>query len=190
MLPKLSVRNIKVSLFITRVIDINTKIQIIKFGEQLPSVKITIYKHSPKLLNITGLNSFKMLETIKKFIKYLFSCKIVKCRVDSIMLNYKSQTHKKINLNKLADICKDIPDYTLDFNCQIFNAPFLKSKSQRGTMLLFSTGSVQIMGCRKRAYIKANQRLVNTIFSKYDANYSPQKNINIRRSKRILNQKY
>ena len=172
MLPKLLVRNIKVSLFITKSLFINQKIKIIQFPKQnLGSIKITIYQHSPKLLNITGLNSFKSLKIIKQFIKNIYSCKIRKCRIDSIMLNYKAAVHKRINLNKLATICKDIPDYILDFTPEIFNAPFLKSKSQRGTMLLFSTGSVQIMGCKDRRYIKTNQELVNRIFTKYENDY-------------------
>ena len=73
----------------------------------------------------------------------------------------------KINLNRLSKICEQIADYDLDFNCEIFNAPFLKSKSEKGTLLLFSSGSIQVMGCKKKSYIKHNQQLVNRIFSMY-----------------------
>ena len=164
MKKKLEVRNIKVSLFINKPIHIDQKLQILN---PLDSVKITIYKHSPRLINITGVESFRKLRLVKKFIKYHYCCKILRERIDSIMLNYKSLKHMKINLNRLSKVCEQIADYNLDYNCEIFNAPFLKSKSEKGTLLLFSSGSIQVMGCKKIEHIEHNEKLVNTIFSMY-----------------------
>lgn len=161
---KLEVRNIKVSLFINKPIHIDQKLHILN---PLDTVKITIYKHSPQLINITGVGSFRKLRLVKKYIRYHYCCKILRQRIDAIMLNYKSRKHMKINLNRLSKICEQIADYDLDFNCEIFNAPFLKSKSKKGTLLLFSSGSIQVMGCKKKSYIKHNQQLVNRIFSMY-----------------------
>ena len=169
--PKLKIVNIKLSLYTNNPINlnINKKMEVINIYNS--SIKITIYKHSPKLINITGIKSFKELNKLKSLIKDIFDVKIRKQRIDSIMLNYKSKTNMKINLNKLYNICKEIinfyKDYTLDYNCELFNAPFLKSTSGKGTILLFSNGSVQIMGCKKQSYIKDNKLLVNLIYSFY-----------------------
>ena len=53
----------------------------------------------------------------------------------------------------------------------VYNVPKTESKSKNGTLLLFSSGSVQIMGCKDRRYIKTNQELVNRIFTKYENDY-------------------
>ena len=83
------------------------------------------------------------------------------------MLNYKSKTHQKINLNKLSQICNSLPTHRLDYNCELFNAPFLKSKNNRGTLLLFSSGSVQVMGARTLADVEYNRNIVKYIFDQY-----------------------
>ena len=143
MYPKLKIRNIKASFFINKSIPLNTKMLIFN---PVGSLKITIYRHSPKLINVTGISSRKTLKLVKDFLKRLFQCKITKQRIDAIMLNYKSKKHMKINLNKLSKICLslNLSDMILDYNCERFNAPFLKSSSGKGTFLLFSSGSVQI----------------------------------------------
>ena len=175
MYPILKTRNIKISLIINKSIIFSDKILILN---PYKSIKITIYKHTPNLINITGIKSFKKLVKIKYFVEFYFKCQIIKQKTDAIMLNYKSQKNMKINLNKLYDICKDtIPttSYSLDFNSELFNAPFLISKKGRGTMLLFSTGSVQVMGCKKKSYIIDNQKLIKLIYTLYKTKYWDKK---------------
>lgn len=168
--PKLKVVNIKISLFISKPIYIYPLKTIIIKTDTHNSIKITIYNHSPKLINITGIQSFRNLINIKQIVKKLFNVKIKQERIDAIMLNYKSKKHMHINLNKMYKICKNIANYAnynIDYNCELFNAPFFKSSTGKGTILLFSNGSVQIMGCKKKTFIKDNKIFINLLYTLY-----------------------
>ena len=160
----LKIRNIKLSLTVDKPIYINSKMLIIN---PINKVKITIYKHSPYLINVTGIDSYKSFQEIKQILQKTYNFKIIKQNIDSIMLNYKSLKHKKINLNILSRFCHEYKDYTLDFNSELFNAPFLKSKENCGTLILFSTGSVQVMGCKSLLEIKKIIKILNDLFHNY-----------------------
>ena len=169
---ELQVVNIKCSFFIDKPLRINERMKIIN---PYDNVKITIYNHSPNLINVTGIKSFEKLEIFKIYLSNQFSVNIIQERIDAIMLNYKSPIHKKINLNKLSNICSNIKNYNLDFNCELFNAPFLKSKSKNGTLLLFSSGSVQIMGVKRKRDIPFYQIFLFFLFTKYKKLYKQDK---------------
>ena len=102
---KLELKNIKVSLFVNNKIIVDSKIQIYN---PFDNVIITIYKHTPNLINLTGVDSFKKLDEVKKFVKNFYGCRIVKQRIDAIMLNYKSEQRMGINLERLVRILKFI----------------------------------------------------------------------------------
>lgn len=185
MYPQLKTRNIKISFFINRSINLEEKMLIVSIDinsflnnissstadELFDVIKITIYKHTPYLINVTGIRSFKKLKKVKKIIETLFSCKIIKQRIDAIMQNFKSKYHMKINLGEFLKVCQDNPiiksSYRIDYNPELFNAPYLKSTNGKGTILIFSNGSVQVLGCKKREFLKDNQKLIKIIFSQY-----------------------
>ena len=95
------------------------------------STKVTIYKHSPRLLNVTGIRDFNQITSIETSIKEKFQCEIEQKKIDAIMLNYKSKTHQKINLNKLSHICSRLSTHKLDYNCELFNQCHDESKKPR-----------------------------------------------------------
>lgn len=161
---KLKIVNIKLSFLVSRDFCIKQKSIVIPLTT---STKITIYKHSPRLLNVTGIRDFNQISSIETSIKEKFQCEIKEKKIDAIMLNYKSKTHQKINLNKLSHICSRLSTHKLDYNCELFNAPFLKSKTNRGTLLLFSSGSIQVMGAKTLADIEYNREIVKCIYEQY-----------------------
>lgn len=190
--PKLEVVNIKASLFINKKVILNnlkTENNIYSFTIDIPksnifmlknirynntdynSVVLTIYKHSTHLVNITGAKSFTELENIKQFIKTIFQCEIINDeRIDALMLNYCSEIPMDLNLNKIYVICKSVGKFfhfNVDYNPELFNALFFKSTIETGTMLIFSNGSVQVMGCKTEADRLFNQGIINTIITLY-----------------------
>ena len=154
---------------INKNININRRITKVPFK----SVTTNKYVHSPQTIHMTGIRDFLVLKEIKKKIRQDYSCKIIKCKIDAIMLNRTSTVHQKINLNKLEKICNSIPNQIYDYNSELFNGSFLKSKTKGGTINFFSTGSVQAMGVTSLKNKNQIVKLVKLIFEKYDNMYRP-----------------
>ena len=78
---ELQVVNIKCSFFINKPLRINERMKIIN---PYDNVKITIYNHSPNLINVTGIKSFEKLEIFKIYLSNQFSVNIIQERIDAI----------------------------------------------------------------------------------------------------------
>ena len=118
---------------------------IIPFG----NVKITIYWHSPLLINVTGSKSMQDVKCTKKFIETAFNVQCKNLNIDNIFYSYKD--HKNINMSALyyhvSDKFKE--KFVIDYNVELFPGLYMKTKCKgEPTLILFHTGSYTIMGCK------------------------------------------
>lgn len=127
---------------------------------------IIVYRHSPCLLNVTGLKSSKEIRQLWKDLESRFKLHCFKIRIDNIFYSHKDK--KVYNLFHLFYFLKGFcPEaYSVDYNVEIFPGMFLKSKSKTlPTLILFTTGSYSIIGAKSFDSAWRAKIFVNKLFS-------------------------
>ena len=120
-----------------------------KFKSRFGNTSLTIYAHSPLLINLTGLKTIEEIQSVRKYIELVFDVKCSDVRIDNIFYSHKDCC--KIDMNALyyhlRDKFKD--KYVIDYNVELFPGLYMKSKV-RGlpTIIFFRTGSYTIMGSK------------------------------------------
>ena len=106
---------------------------------------ITIYKHSPKSLHITGIKSSSAVTEIFEFLTNVLNMKVSSSKVNNSMFCGKLGQVVDIS-NIIRQIEQNYSCYTYSFVEEIFPALFIKpnwkqKKSGSPTTILFSNGS-------------------------------------------------
>ena len=136
-----------------------------KYKTCLGKATLIIYAHSPLLINLTGLQSMKEVETTRKYIEVVYNVKCSELRVDNIFYSHKDCC--KIDMNALyyhlRDKHKD--KYVIDYNVELFPGLYMKSKVKGlPTIIFFRTGSYTIMGSKSiEILIKYKTFVINTL---------------------------
>lgn len=125
---------------------------------------IFIFGHSPYQLNVTGLKNVEDVEHYVRVIekKYNIKCKDVK--IDNIFISHKD--NKNIKLSNVFYYAKENFShlYLVDYNVELFPGMFLKPKNKKyPTIILFRTGSFQLMGGKNLPSILKAHQIVNDI---------------------------
>ena len=128
---------------------------------------ITIYKHSPTSLHITGIKSSEMVEEIFQFISIVLKTTALSSRINNSMFCGK--------LEHCVDISHIIKRIETKFSCykcnfceEIFPSCFIrppKEKKLEGfpTILLFPNGSFIIMGAKNIQSVKNAQSFLTKL---------------------------
>ena len=82
-------RNIKVRYFFTSNVIPYEKTSK-KYFLQINKIKLTIYKHSPSQVNLTGLNNIKNIDQYKKILEHIFKKKIFNSVIDCFFYSKKN----------------------------------------------------------------------------------------------------
>lgn len=129
------------------------------------NVKIFIFGHSPNLLNMTGLKSFKDIEEVMKIIEKKHKIKCKEVTIDNIFISHKDNKNIKLSnvFHYVQQKFKHL--YLADYNVELFPGMFLKPQcSKWPTIILFRTGSFTIMGGKDiQSIMKAQSLIVNII---------------------------
>ena len=153
-------RNIKINITLEKAVDL----QILHHSQLETSEKktsftlrplyldcvITIYKHSPKSLHITGIKSSTAVTEIFDFLAKVLRMKVSSSKVNNSMFCGKLAQVVHIS-NVVHQIEQNYSHYTCSFVEEIFPALFIKpnwkqKKSGWPTTILFPNGSFIIMG--------------------------------------------
>ena len=137
--------------------------------EFLTKYKIGIYKHSPELINVTGIQSLDDVHQIRSEMEETFSLKIDKeYRVDNIMASRKVQlkfdlkkiiqTIRKKEYDKVFDVDYDLETYAQRIFLKPLEKPF-------PSIQLLYTGSVTVMGCKSIDHLKFCQNVIDRLYS-------------------------
>lgn len=109
-----------------------------------------LFKSGQKLTNHINITQIANVPKIKKSISHLsklLKCHILSVKIDNIIAT--TDTYRKINLRKLL---KDQNFEIKKYNNEIF--PGLFAKFKKGTAIIFHSGKVVIVGCKKLKHIK------------------------------------
>ena len=120
-----------------------------KFISHFGNITLTIYGHSPLLINLTGLTSIKKIHSTRKYIELVYDVKCSDVRIDNIFYSHKD--YRNIDMNALYYHLRDKHQHkhTIDYNVELFPGLYMKSKvKDLPTLILFRTGSYTIMGCK------------------------------------------
>ena len=126
-----------------------------KYTIPFGNVKITIYGHSPLLLNVTGSKSMQEVNRTQKFIETAFNVQCKNLKIDNIFFSYKD--YKNIDMTELYYHVRDKfkEKFVIDYNVELFPGLYMKTKCKgEPTLILFRTGSYTIMGCKSINQVK------------------------------------
>lgn len=145
---KLKLRNLKITVFLkkpTTKKEISTKKIIKKIYLNENKIAITIYKHTPKHIHITGIKNFSRdFSKIREILEKKFS-KIIDIRIDCMFIT--TRMAKCINIEKSVANLKMFKYYFTSYEPEIFSAIIIKPRELKKypTMFLFKTGSIIIL---------------------------------------------
>ena len=111
-------------------------------NQQINTIVITIYGHSPLLLNVTGIERMEEVNIVRDLLEKLYYVKCLNVRIDNIFVSHKDDLN--LDMSKMYYFLRDRYKI-IDYNVEIFNALYIKRKGYP-LISLFRTGSYQIMG--------------------------------------------
>ena len=109
---------------------------------------ITIYKHGPKNLHITGIRSSSMVKEVFFFVENILGTKALTFEINNSMFCGKLDHHIDIS-DVVGKVEQNFSCYACSYVEEIFPALFIKpiqKKSGTPTTILFPNGSYIIMG--------------------------------------------
>ena len=100
-------------------------------------------------VNITRIISLLEIERAIHLLQNLIDCQVFGKKIDNIIAT--SGLNRQINLEKIFFESEN-SDFRLKYNREKFPGIFLKSKF--GTLILFHSGKIVILGCKKESDIR------------------------------------
>ena len=166
----MKVRNIKCSVYTKGFLKDGLKrSEVYKFS--MDEITMFIYGHSPQHLNVTGLKCVEDVKYIMGRIEKKFNIKCINVKIDNIFISHKDTKNIKLS-NVYQHVNQNFKHlYIADYNVELFPGMFLKPKSNAWpTIILFRTGSFQIMGGKDYKCILEAQSLVQNIINHFVKN--------------------
>ena len=162
---KMELKNLKVSLIFD--CDIYHKFESKNYIFKIDDAIFTIYKHSPFLINITGLKNFNQITLYKKQVEERFNKKVQHTRIDNTFFSLKQK--RRIDLNEIYNFLKNNKIFHVNFNIELFSGMYLHPKGREmPTLLLFHTGSYVIMGGKNLKTIYKCENFLKKLISKFE----------------------
>ena len=140
----MKLKNMKVSfLFGENILQKKDGTEKVKFKQR--GVSYTVYKHTPTLLNVTGIKTLAQIKKEKMEMEKYFEKNIVKVRIDNLFFSEKNE--KNINLNAIERYLKNNEMFTVNYHQELFPGMHLLPKDKKyPTIGLFRSGSFTMMG--------------------------------------------
>ena len=137
-------------------------------NEKHGKFSIRIYKHSPHLINVTGIRTLDEVDQIRSELEERFQIKIEKTRVDNLMASRRGKhifdfekmikSIKKNGYDRVFLVCYDVETYAQ----RIFLTP--REKPCPSIQLLY-TGSVTVMGCKSFEDLEFCQQVIDQLYT-------------------------
>ena len=126
---------------------------------------ITIYKHSPTSLHITGIKSNLMIIEVFEFLANVLNTRIISSKINNSMFCGKLEQHVSIP-HIIQEVERNCSFFSCNFCEEIFPALFIKPKKEKRnegipTILLFPNGSFVLMGAKKIDKVRHALRFLN-----------------------------
>ena len=127
---------------------------------------ITIYYHTPSLINATGLKSKEEIKRVIAYLEQRYKNICLSHKIDSTMISHRD--NKLIQMNEVQPCLKTLStEYYCDYEPEIFNGIFLKPICREyPTINLFYTGSFQLLGGRSFDKIEEAITIIKSVIKK------------------------
>ena len=133
---------------------------------KIDNATFTIYKHTPTLVNVTGIRSLDELKKCIKIIEKKYNQSTIKVRIDNTFFSKKNL--KNIDLERVYTHMKKFRGYNVNFNRELFPGMYMIPKPRTyPTILLFTTGSYTLMGGKSLDAIFESEKFVKSLIDKF-----------------------
>ena len=134
---------------------------------KIDNIVFTIYKHSPHLVNVTGLKKLSAIERYRKYLEERFKQKVDFVRIDNTFFSRKQK--KIIDLTRLYEYLKNNRFFRVNYNVELFCGMYLHPRVEKmPTLLLFHTGSYIVMGGKNLKKVYKCERFLERIISMFE----------------------
>ena len=160
----MKIKNIKVRFVFKSDIIEKQKKQIIWKNGKFTS---TIYGGATKFINVTGLKNSREIKQQKLLVEEIYQQKVISVKIDNIF--YSKKDYKNIDMNSLYSYIKENKDYFCNYNIEMFAGMYLHpSNKLYPTILVFRTGSYQIMGGKSLKLIYKSEIFVKELIQMFE----------------------
>ena len=126
----------------------------------------TIYRYTPKLINITGVKSAEEIEQQKTLMEEMFKQKVLQVRIDNTFFSKKD--YKNIDMLTLYKYVKENKDYFVNYNIELFAGMYLHPINKLyPTILVFRTGSYILMGGKSLKLLYESEQFVKDLIQMF-----------------------
>ena len=128
---------------------------------------ITIYGHSRKLVNVTGIKSFDQLKEAKELIEDKLKRRVIKVRIDNTFFSKKN--YENVDMYKVYAFMQGNRLFRVEYNIELFAGMYFHpKKSEYPTILFFRTGSYTMMGAKKKSILVECEHFVINLINKFN----------------------
>ena len=108
------------------------------------SITFTIYRHTPYLVNVTGVKNLEQLSLVKKIIEEKVEQQVHKVRIDNTFFAQKNFAN--VDLNQVYTFMKNSDIFYVYYHIELFAGMYFHPKKEYyATILFFCTGSYRMM---------------------------------------------
>ena len=126
-----------------------------------------IYRHSPYLVNVTGVKTFERLKLARQIIEEKLQQSVLTVRIDNTF--YSQKNYRNVDLIKVYEFMQHHDTFRVDYNVELFAGMYFHPKKVNyPTILFFRTGSYTMMGGKQWKILKDCERFVKTLIEMFD----------------------
>ena len=161
----MKLRNLKASFILKEKVSSLPRVKNFTFKQD--TFTFNIYRHSPCLINVTGVKTFERLKLARHIIEEKLQQQVLKVRIDNTF--YSQKNYRNVDLIKVHEFMKDHDTFRVDYNVELFAWMYFHPKKvNHPTILFFCTGSYTMMGGKQWKILKDCERFVKTLIETFD----------------------
>ena len=161
----MKLRNLKASFILKEKVSTTEKKKNVTFKQD--TFTFNIYRHSPYLVNVTGVKTFGRLKLARQIIEEKLQQSVLTVRIDNTF--YSQKNYRNVDLNKVHEFMQHHDTFRVDYNVELFAGMYFHPKKKNyPTILFFRTGSYTMMGGKQWQILKDCERFVKTLIETFD----------------------
>jgi TATA-box binding protein (TBP) (component of TFIID and TFIIIB) len=161
----MKLRNLKASFILKEKVSTTEKKKNVTFKQD--TFTFNIYRHSPYLVNVTGVKTFERLKLARQIIEEKLQQSVLTVRIDNTF--YSQKNYRNVDLNKVHEFMQHHDTFRVDYNVELFAGMYFHPKKKNyPTILFFRTGSYTMMGGKQWQILKDCERFVKTLIETFD----------------------
>ena len=161
----MKLRNLKASFFLKDKVLTTEKKKNVTFKQD--TFTFNIYRHSPYLVNVTGVKTFERMKLARQIIEEKLQQQVLKVRIDNTF--YSQKNYRNVDLIKVYEFMQHHDTFRVDYNVELFAGMYFHPKKvNHPTILFFRTGSYTMMGGKQWKILKDCERFVKTLIETFD----------------------